>query len=536
MDVTDVRGEPPPTSDVDLSPVMPPTTEGGRPWFGAVAVAVVLAAAVALRFWTRSDLWLDEAQTVAIARHPLSQLTGALRHDGAPPLYYVLLHFWIRLFGNSDLAVRSLSGVFGVACLPVAWLAGHRAGRARGEATARATGWAALLLLATSPFATHYSTEARMYSLVVLLTLIGYLCLTSVLADPVPRALPMAGLAACTGLLLLTHYWAEFLLVATGGYLLVRAVRRPDERRYRYAFAAMAAGCVLFVPWLPTFLYQLRHTGTPWADPASFTALVNSVSEFSGGKTSAGRGLGLVFFALLGFGVFGRGVDERHVDIDLRTQPDGRGLGLVLVGTLVIAIAAGLVLRSAFQARYASVVLAPFILLAALGTDVLLDRKVRHGVLAVAFALGLAGCGLNVVTNRTQAGIVARKINQVSRPGDAIGYCPDQLGVAASRIVGPGRPQLTFPRIAAPQTVDWVGYGAAVKAGDPAAFAAALNRAAGPGHDVYLVYSGDYHLFSGRCEAVIAAIGALRPKGTSLIAPDQHQYFEHAGLARFSLP
>jgi hypothetical protein len=53
---------------------------------------------------------------------------------------------------------------------------------------------------------------------------------------------------------------------------------------------------------------------------------------------------------------------------------------------------------------------------------------------------------------------------------------------------------------------------------------------------VYLVYSPDYHLFTGRCEAIIAAIGALRPKGTALIAPDEHQYFEHAGLARFSRP
>ncbi len=368
----------------------------------------------------------------------------------------------------------------------------------------------------------------------MLLTLVGYLALTSILEDPAPRAGPVVALAVTTGLLLLTHYWAGFLLAALGAYLAVLSVRQPEERRPRHALAAMAAGCLLFVPWLPAFAHQLRHTGTPWADPGSFTALVNAISEFAGGKTSAGRGLGLVFFALLGFGLFGRGVDERHVDIDLRTQPDGRGLGLVLVGTLTVAIAAGLALRSGFQGRYASVVLAPFILLAALGTDVLLDRRVRHGVLGVAVALGLAGCGLVAVTNRTQAGIVARRINQLSSTGDAVGYCPDQLGVAASRIVAAGRPQLSFPRISAPRTVDWIDYRAAVRSGNPAAFAAALDRAAGPDHDVYLVYAADYHVFAGRCEAVIAAIGTLRPRGASLIAPDQRKYFEHAGLARFS--
>src|SRR5271165_3074750 len=75
-----------------------------------VAVGFVLAVAVALRFWTRSDLWLDEALTVDIARRPLSQLPALLRHDGAPPLYYVMLHFWMKAFGQSNLGTRSLSG------------------------------------------------------------------------------------------------------------------------------------------------------------------------------------------------------------------------------------------------------------------------------------------------------------------------------------------------------------------------------------------------------------------------------------------
>ena len=87
-----------------------------------VGVGLVIAAGLILRFWTRSGLWLDEALTVDIARLPLSQIPEALKHDGAPPLYYYLLHFWIVLFGQSNAAVRSLSGVIAVVTLPVAWL------------------------------------------------------------------------------------------------------------------------------------------------------------------------------------------------------------------------------------------------------------------------------------------------------------------------------------------------------------------------------------------------------------------------------
>src|ERR1035441_7805395 len=86
----------------------------------AAAGGAVLVVSLVLRFWTPSPMWLDEALTVNIARQPLHLIPGLLRHDGAPPLYYVLLHFWMKLFGTGDLGARSLSGVLGVLTLPAA--------------------------------------------------------------------------------------------------------------------------------------------------------------------------------------------------------------------------------------------------------------------------------------------------------------------------------------------------------------------------------------------------------------------------------
>jgi hypothetical protein len=82
--------------------------DGDSPFAGplgiafAVAIVLTLVAAVVLRFVTRSALWEDEALTVAIARRPLGQLHGLLRHDGSPPLYYVLLHVWMKAFGTGN--------------------------------------------------------------------------------------------------------------------------------------------------------------------------------------------------------------------------------------------------------------------------------------------------------------------------------------------------------------------------------------------------------------------------------------------------
>ena len=144
-----------------------------------VGVGLVVAAGLLLRFWTRSGLWLDEALTVDIARLPLHEIPNALKHDGAPPLYYYLLHFWIVLFGQSNDAVRSLSGVIAVLTLPVAWLCGRRFG-------GRAVAWTMLVLLASAPFAVYYATESRMYALVILLTGCGFLALQRAVAAPRP--------------------------------------------------------------------------------------------------------------------------------------------------------------------------------------------------------------------------------------------------------------------------------------------------------------------------------------------------------------
>jgi len=72
---------------------------------GGAAVAAVVAAGAVLRFRTASDLWLDEALSVNIAALPTGALLEALRHDGSPPLYYLVLRAWTAVFGSGDAAV-----------------------------------------------------------------------------------------------------------------------------------------------------------------------------------------------------------------------------------------------------------------------------------------------------------------------------------------------------------------------------------------------------------------------------------------------
>jgi 4-amino-4-deoxy-L-arabinose transferase-like glycosyltransferase len=485
--------------------------------WSALAVAVVLAVTIALRLRTTSDLWLDEALSVNIARLPLSQLHQALRHDGAPPLYYALLHFWIRAFGTGNVAVRSLSGLISLATLPAAWFAGRRLGRRR-------VAWLAVLVVAASPYAVEYATSARMYALVMLLVFVGYLVTLRALEEPTVGRLALVALL--TAGLVYTQYWCFYLLGVVGVLLVVRAWRAGPGQTRRDAtqvIGAVVVGGFTFIPWVPTFIYQARHTGTPWGDArVPWSAIAEAVLHFAGSDQN-GETFILLFalLTLLVFGVFGRGRDGHTIELDLRTQPATRREALLAAGTLGLGTSASFVLGSAFDARYASVMFPFFALLAAVGISLFLDARVRAGVLAVVVGIGIIGGVRNYTTNRTQAVQSTNIIAAESRPGDVVAYCPDQIGPSASRLLRtvPGLVQLTFPDGAGPQRVNWVDYIDRIQAASPKAFANRVLARAGT-HTVWFVYAYGYDHIEGKCEAMNAQLAQVRPHNTERVIPD----------------
>ncbi|MBV9411098.1 MAG: glycosyltransferase family 39 protein, partial [Acidimicrobiia bacterium] len=372
-----------------LTTTAPPAGSHSRALTAAVVLVVALG--LVLRFLTQSHLWLDEALTVNIAKLPLSRIPDALRRDGSPPLYYVAMHVWTSIFGSGDNAARALSAIFAVLTLPLIWVAGFRIG-------GRRTAVAALVLLAASPFAIRFATEARMYSLLGLLALVGYLFLQQFLDRPSVGA--GVGIAVTSGLLALTHYWAFYLLAVTGVMLLVRW-RRQRDRTALIAVGAIVAGGILFLPWVPDFLYQMQHTGTPWANLPTFNAVIDTVRSWAGGGSDASQLLNLIFIALAVLAVFALAIDGRRIELDLRTRPGVRRLVIATFATLLVALVAAVALRSAFVVRYTSVVFPLFILVVAFGTLAFDNGRVRVAVLALSVFLGFSAALPNVGGHRT---------------------------------------------------------------------------------------------------------------------------------------
>ena len=498
--------------------------------FDTVALALVVAAGVGLRFVTTSPLWLDEALSVNIAQLPLGDIPEALRHDGHPPLYYFLLHGWISVFGSGDVAMRMLSGLFGVALLPLTFVAARRLGGVR-------AGWAAVLVLALSPFAVRYSTETRMYALVSLLVLAGWLIGQDALRRPTPVRL--AALAALSGVLLLSHYWVLWLL---GAVLLLLAGRVWRGRRGGFEAVrspvlvggALLLGFLPFLAWLPSLRYQAAHTGTPWADPVRPTAVAaNSLVDLGGTFEVDGALLGAILLVLTVIGLLGRAIDRRRSELDLATRPSARAPALIVVVTLGLAIAAGYATSSTFATRYLAVIFPFIVLLVGLGLACVADPAWFRAVAAVVVVLGAVGSIHNVFDDRTQTGNAA-DIIEASQGDGLVLSCPDQLGPALSRLLTRSRfEQRSYPAFADARRVDWVDYEERLATAQPAAFAEEAVERAGD-RTLWLIWSTGYRTHEGTCQALVSELGARRP-GESVLTADE-EFYEKASLYRFDAP
>ncbi|MDQ3630786.1 MAG: glycosyltransferase family 39 protein [Actinomycetota bacterium] len=219
----------------------------------------MLSAGAKLRLFNAA-FWIDDGIAVGIASHPLLEIPELLRQDGSPPLYYALLHAWMAVFGDSEHAAYSLSLLIGLACIPVAFWAGRSLFDLR-------AGWICAVIAAFNPLVTSYSSQARMYTLIVLLSLVASAAFAHAFLLGRRRMLPLFG--AALALLLYTHGWGVFFgigcAVAVAPCWWLRAPGGERRRLLGDAVLTFGAVAVAFAPWLPILLDQIAHTGAPWS-------------------------------------------------------------------------------------------------------------------------------------------------------------------------------------------------------------------------------------------------------------------------------
>jgi hypothetical protein len=317
---------------------------------------------------------------------------------------------------------------------------------------------------------------------------------------------------------MLTHYWTFYLLAVVGVLALV-GLRRGWAPAPRL-LCGLVGGVIPFLPWVPSFLFQMRYTGTPWAGRGGLQIFPIAVRAWSGGNDTAAWFLCLLLVVLLLVGLFavpaGRQRRRTGLQLELSLQPSRGVLLALFAGTLFVAAVAAFLTNSAASARYTSVALLPFLALAALGIVALPTAAMRRAALAVCCLLGLVTVLPNTWTARTQAGEVAVALEQAA-PGAQVVFCPDQLGPAVARLAQPGLDLVSFPDLRPAGRVDWTDYKERNEGQTGAAVARrVLDRA--HGGEIWLVTSTGYRVPSTeRCESLAEAIASVRGEGEVMV-------------------
>src|SRR5437773_12484680 len=95
----------------------------------------------------------------------------------------------------------------------------------------------------------------------------------------------------------------------------------------------------------------------------------------------------------------------------------------------------GFATRAAFASRYATAVLAPFVLLCGLGIGALPSRRAATAVLAGVVGLGLVGWGAEAATEGTAVGRGAATLRRSVSPGDVVVWCRVLVVPSVSRLL-----------------------------------------------------------------------------------------------------
>jgi mannosyltransferase len=238
------------------------------------------------------SLWWDEVYAITTMAHqgPL-EIVRLSSTDNNPPLFYLILHYWILLAGDSEFSIRLPSALVGALAVPVM----YRIGALLFD---RSAGLLAALILSLSAYHVRYAQEARAYGLMVFLTLLSFYFFVRLIKDGGSRYTSI-GYVVSTALLMYAHFYGVFFVAAQIIYVLVS---RENLRRWIVPEGALA---LLYLPWMLLLAINVLsptgawRSGTTWIPDPTLVDVTQILQAYSGSLP-----LTILFTLLAGYGLF----------------------------------------------------------------------------------------------------------------------------------------------------------------------------------------------------------------------------------------
>jgi len=308
-------------------------------------------------FYLTQSLWRDEAFSVLIAEYGITDIVRLTAADYSPPLYYFLLHYWMMIAGNGEIAVRVLSFLFFIALLVIIYVFARDVLKLR-----RNDRIAVTVLMAVNPMLLYYAFEARAYMLAVLLVS------TAMYAFMQKRW----WLFRITSLVALyTHPYTVFVLFAPVIYSVLQKDFKLLKQVVRSSLIIMAG----YLPWLFVIVKQILESGSMWFYPVD-----RNLAEAVAGNLYLGfegnppwfwllsKYITLVIFALITLGL-------------LNSSSRNKKWFLFVWFLFPIALTVGIsFIKPIFVARYVLYSTVALVLLVGLGIMAIKNSTVKWGV------------------------------------------------------------------------------------------------------------------------------------------------------------
>jgi uncharacterized membrane protein len=240
------------------------------PWRYATPL-LILGLAFSLRLYHLDfqSIWWDEGHSIFVASQPIPQIPTLPAMDVHPPAYFMLLHLWLGLAGQSEFALRYLSVLFSVLTVALLWRFATVISRLS------ASPFLASLFATLSPLYVAYAQEVRSYAMITCLALAGTFFLWRIFFLDRHRWTVIT-YVTLTALCLYTHYFTIFLLIFHNLVWFVWALLGNKNRISRVTtwMASQLGILLLFAPQLLLALRQVTSYANPNLSPPSLTGFI----------------------------------------------------------------------------------------------------------------------------------------------------------------------------------------------------------------------------------------------------------------------
>ncbi len=220
-----------------------------------------------------ASLWRDEAFSAVLSMKSIPEIIRIIAKDTAPPLFNLCEYFWFKMFGTSEVAIRSLSFLFYAISIFFVFLIVKLVWNKK-------TAILAAILAATNPFYFSYAFEGRMYSIMSLGVVASSYFFLKLLIQKKNNLGTSVGYVLATSWALYSHHFAIFSLIPQIVWF-VKSLFGKDKQKSVLIFKHFIVAAVLYTPWLLPLYNQVKLvSGGFWLAKPTVKEFISLVSTY----------------------------------------------------------------------------------------------------------------------------------------------------------------------------------------------------------------------------------------------------------------